>query len=63
VRHVIADHPVLHPFLEERIEVLADDRAHFLDGGPPVGRQFGEVLLNGGGRAFHERLDPTCKGW
>src|SRR2546421_326101 len=32
VRHVVADHPVLHPFLEFLVEVLEDDLANGLDG-------------------------------
>ena len=65
VRHIVADHAVLDPFLVVLVQVLEDDLADGLDGLAPVLGQAGEVLRNGGRLALHGSLFPMrcIFGW
>ena len=54
MRHVVADHAVLHALLDALpVEVLDDDGAHGLERGAAVGGELAEVLLDGVGLALH----------
>jgi hypothetical protein len=44
--HVVPDHSVLHPLLIILVEVLEDHFAHGLNRRPPIGGQFGQIILN-----------------
>src|ERR1043166_2239717 len=56
VRHKVADHAVLDPFLEVLVEVLENDVANLLDRAAAIGRERCEVILNAGGFADHGRM-------
>jgi hypothetical protein len=46
VRHEIADHPVLNPFLVPGVEVLQDNLANGLNRVTAILRKAGEILRN-----------------
>ena len=53
MRHVVADHAVLHAFLVILVEVLENDLANRFEGLPAIFGQFREVLFDGCGFNFH----------